>query len=63
MKNNLKLVDHKEHHKENYKPYSDVVNISQCVKLGYIKFYMENNYIYCENTFTKERAIVGTYDK
>lgn len=58
MEDNLKLVDPKEHHN---KQYSDVVNIYNQVKFGYLKFYVENNYIYCENTITKERVVVGDY--
>lgn len=58
MEENLKLVDPKEHHN---KQYSDVVNIFNQVKYGYLKFYVENNYIYCENTITKERVVVGDY--
>lgn len=58
MEENLKLVDPKEHHN---KQYSDVVNIYNQVKFGYLKFYVENNYIYCENTITKERVVVGDY--
>lgn len=58
MEENLKLVDQKEHHN---KQYSDVVNIYNQVKFGYLKFYVENNYIYCENTITKERVVVGDY--
>lgn len=58
MGGNLKLVDPKEHHN---KQYSDVVNIYNQVKFGYLKFYVENNYIYCENTITKERVVVGDY--
>lgn len=40
MKEDLKLVDSKEHHN---KQYSDVVNISTQVKYGYLKFYIEKN--------------------
>ncbi len=60
MKENLKLVDPKEHHKKG-KKCSDPVNILTQVKLGYLKFYVEKNYIYCENTITKERVVVGDY--
>lgn len=59
MKEDLKLVDSKGHHN---KQYSDVVNISNQVKYGYLKFYVEKSYIYCENTITKERVIVGNYE-
>ena len=59
MKEDLKLVDSKEHHN---KQYSDVVNIFTQVKYGYLKFYIEKKYIYCENTITKERVIVGNYE-
>ena len=58
MEDNLKLVDPKGHHN---KQYSDVVNIYNQVKFGYLKFYVENNYIYCENNITKERVVVGDY--
>lgn len=58
MKNNIKLVDPKEHHN---KQFNDVINILNQVKLGYLRFYVEKNYIYCENTITKERVIVGDY--
>ena len=60
MEENLKLVDPKEHHKED-KKCSDPVSIFTQVKLGYLKFYVEKNYIYCENTITKERVVVGDY--
>lgn len=46
--------------KKNYKKYCDVVNISQCVKSGYIRFYIQSSYIYCENMLTKERVVVKT---
>ncbi len=52
MEENLKLVDPKKHHKED-KKCSDPINILTQVKLGYLKFYVEKNYIYCENTITK----------
>lgn len=58
MKNNIKLVDPKEHHN---KQFNDVINILNQVKLGYLRFYVEKNYIYCENTITKERVVVGDY--
>lgn len=60
MEENLKLVDPKKHHKED-KKCSDPINILTQVKLGYLKFYVEKNYIYCENTITKERVVVGDY--
>ena len=28
-----------------------------------LKFYIENGYIYCENTKSQERVVVGTIDK
>ncbi len=28
-------------------------------KDGILKFYVENSFIYCENTITKERVVVG----
>ncbi len=61
MEENLKLVDPKKHHKED-KKCSDPINILTQVKLGYLKFYVEKNYIYCENTITKERVVVGDYN-
>lgn len=37
----------------------DVVNIRTQVKENKLKFYIQNKFIYCENTMTKERVIVG----
>lgn len=37
----------------------DVVNIRTQVKEDKLKFYIQNKFIYCENTMTKERVIVG----
>ena len=37
----------------------DIVNILKLVKKGILNFYVENNYIYCENKKTEERVIVG----
>lgn len=36
----------------------DVVNIRTQVKDNKLKFYIQNKFIYCENTMTKERVIV-----
>lgn len=41
----------------------DVINILIKVKDGILKFYVENNYIYCENTKSQERVVVGTIDE
>ncbi len=41
------------------KAVEDVTNILIKVKDGILKFYIENNYIYCENTRTFERVVVG----
>lgn len=40
----------------------DVVSIRTQVKENKLKFYIQNKYIYCENTMTKERVIVGEYE-
>lgn len=40
----------------------DVVSIRTQVKEKKLKFYIQNKYIYCENTMTKERVIVGEYE-
>ena len=37
----------------------DVVNILTKVKEGILNFYIENEYIYCENVKTEERVVVG----
>lgn len=37
----------------------DVVNILTKVREGILNFYIENEYIYCENVKTGERAIVS----
>ena len=37
----------------------DVVNIKTQVKENKLKFYIQNKFICCENTMTKERVIVG----
>ena len=37
----------------------DPVDILINVKDGILKFYIENGYIYCESTKTKERVVVG----
>lgn len=37
----------------------DVVNIRTQAKENKLKFYIQNKFIYCENTMTKERVIVG----
>lgn len=60
MEKNIKIVDTKKH---NNKQVSDVINIFQQVKLGYLKFYVEKNYIYCENNISKERVVVGEVNK
>lgn len=62
---NLKLVTPEEHikHYKNYRNQNcDVVSIQEQVKLGYLKFYVKDKYIYCENVITKECVIVGTLD-
>lgn len=41
------------------KAVEDVVNILSKVKKGILKFYIENNYIYCENLISHERVVVG----
>lgn len=45
------------------KAVEDVVNILIKVKNGIFKFYIEKGYIYCENTKSQERVVVGTIDK
>lgn len=45
------------------KAVEDVINILIKVKDGILKFYIENGYIYCENTKSQERAVVGTTGK
>lgn len=42
------------------KAIEDVVNIFIKVKDGILKFYIENGYIYCENTISHERVVVGS---
>lgn len=37
----------------------DVVNILTKVREGILNFYIENEYIYCENVKTGERVIVS----
>ena len=37
----------------------DVVNILTKVREGILNFYIENEYIYCENVKTEERVVVG----
>ncbi|WP_289147202.1 hypothetical protein [uncultured Megamonas sp.] len=37
----------------------DIVNILKLVKKGILNFYIENEYIYCENVKTGERVIVS----
>lgn len=61
---NLKLVTPKEHIKyyKNYKKQTcDVVSIQEQARLGYLKFYVKDKYIYCENVITNECVIVGDY--
>lgn len=41
------------------KVVEDVINILTKVKKGVLRFYVENNYIYCENTKSQERVVVG----
>lgn len=41
------------------KSVEDVINILIKVKDGVLKFYIEKGYIYCENTISHERVIVG----
>ncbi len=41
------------------KAVEDVTNILIKVKDGILKFYVENGYIYCENTISYERVVVG----
>ncbi len=38
----------------------DIVKIRSEAEQGILKFYVEDRYIYCENTITKEKVIVGT---
>ena len=45
------------------KAVEDVINILIKVKDGILKFYIENGYIYCENTKSQERVAVGIIDK
>lgn len=45
------------------RPMEDVINILIKVKDGILKFYIENGYIYCENTKSQERVVVSTIDK
>lgn len=50
----------KEYKKEGIlKVVEDVTNILIKVKDGILKFYIEKGYIYCENTISHERVIVG----
>lgn len=55
---NLQLLSSEVHRKQN----CDVVSIQEQVKLGHLKFYVKDKYIYCENVITKECVIVGTLD-
>lgn len=41
------------------KAVGDVINILMKVRNGILKFYIEDIYIYCENTKTRERVVVG----
>ena len=41
------------------KAVEDVINILIKVKDGILKFYIENGFIYCENTISHERVVVG----
>lgn len=62
---NLKLVtpeEHRNYYKNYRKQNCDVVSIQEQVKLGYLKFYIKDKYIHCENVITKECVIVGTLD-
>jgi len=45
------------------KTVEDVINILTKVRDGILKFYVENGYIYCENTKTEERVVVGVISK
>lgn len=58
----LSLEVHRKHYKNYIKQNCDVVSIQEQVKLGYLKFYVKDKYIYCENVITKECVIVGTLD-
>lgn len=62
---NLKFITPEEHikpYKNCRKQNCNVVSIQEQVKLGYLKFYVKDKYIYCENVITKECVIVGTID-
>lgn len=37
----------------------DIVLLKELIKSGKIKFYVKDNYIYCENIKTGESIIVG----
>jgi len=41
------------------KAVEDVVKILVLVRKGILKFYIDDNYIICENTRTTEKVIVG----
>ena len=66
---NLKLVTPEEHRKY-YKNYRFLFFFMTTHKLppissnvsNYLKFYIKDKYIYCENVITKECVIVGTLD-
>lgn len=36
-----------------------MIDIIELKKAKYLRFYVENNYIYCENIETDEKVIVG----
>ena len=40
-----------------------MIDIVQLRNSKYLKFYVEDGFIYCENTKTDERVIVGEYKK
>ncbi len=41
------------------KAVEDVINILIKTRDAVLKFYLEDNYIYCENTISHERVVIG----
>lgn len=40
-----------------------MIDILELRNSNYLRFYVENGYIYCENTKTEERVVVGECKK
>lgn len=40
-----------------------MIDIVEIKTATYLNFYIKNGYIYCENTITNERVIVGELDE